>query len=76
MNKHIQVRNLDPALHRKIKMRAAERDLTITDYVKQLLEREVSKPSMKEWLELVRRQTPVSLSQSAAEIIRRERDNR
>jgi antitoxin FitA len=76
MNTHIQIRNVPDSLHRKLKARAAEKNMTMTDYVKQLLEREIQKPTLAEMTERLRKLPPVITSESAAEIIRRDRDSR
>lgn len=76
MNKHVQIRNLSAATHRKLKLRAASEGMTMSDYLRIEIERLVSRPSMKEWLGMVRKREPVDLQQTAAEIIREERDSR
>jgi antitoxin FitA len=76
MNTHIQIRNVPDSLHRKLKARAAEKNMTMTDYVKQLIEREIQKPTLAEMTERLRKLPPVVTSESAAEIIRRDRDSR
>jgi antitoxin FitA len=76
MNKMIQVRNLNPELHKKVKIRATEEGLTITDWVENLIEREVARPSMKDIYARLRAREPMNLSPSAAEMIREDRDNR
>jgi antitoxin FitA len=76
MNKMIQVRNLTPELHQKVKIRVAEEGVTITDWVESLIVREISKPSMKDIYARLRSRAPMNLSPSAAEMIREDRDNR
>ncbi len=76
MNKMIQVRNLSPELHKKVKIRVAEEGMTITDWVESLIVREISKPSMKDIYARLRARKPLNLSPSAAEMIREDRDNR
>jgi len=76
MNKHVQIRNLPEATHRKLKMRAAAEGMSISDYLRLEIERLVSRPTMKEWLERVRSRQPMNLPQTAAEIIREDRDSR
>lgn len=75
MNKHVQIRNLPDAEHRKLKERAAAKGLTITDYVKRLIERELAKPSMEELYERLKTRKSVHLSPNAAEVIRQDRDD-
>ena len=76
MNKMIQVRNLKPDLHRKVKIRAIEEGLTMTDWVAKLIEREIERPSMKEVFARLRSRKPIHLKPSAAEMVREDRDNR
>jgi antitoxin FitA len=76
MNKMIQVRNLSPELHKKVKIRVAEEGMTITDWVESLIVREVSKPSMKDIYARLRARKPINLNPSAADMIREDRDNR
>ena len=45
MNKHVQIRNLAGAEHRKLKQRAAAKGLTITEYVKRLIAEDLSRPA-------------------------------
>lgn len=61
MSTHVQIRNLPPALHRKLKVRVANHGTTITSYVRDLIERDLSTPSMKEWSDMVRERTPVTI---------------
>jgi antitoxin FitA len=76
MNTHIQIRNVDKELHRKLKIRAAEKDMTITDYVKKLIEIDAAKPTLAELAERLKKLPPVRTSQSSADIIREDRDTR
>ncbi len=76
MNKFIQVRNLTEELQKKVKLRATEEGLTITDWVENLIELEMSHLSMKEIYARLRSREPVHLSPSAAEMIREDRDSR
>jgi plasmid stability protein len=76
MNTHVQIRNLPKALHRKLKMRAASCDMTITDYVKRLIAADLAKPTLAEMVEELRRRPPIETSRSAAELIREDRDSR
>lgn len=76
MNKHIQIREIPEKTHRKIKARAAEEGLSMSDYLKRLIDREMEKPS---WDEMVRRMKalePIDLPETTAAMVRRERDSR
>jgi plasmid stability protein len=44
MSKMIQVRNVPDRLHRELKSRAKRRGQSLTAYIQELLEREVSRP--------------------------------
>jgi plasmid stability protein len=73
MSKMIQVRNVPDRLHRELVRRARARGQSLTDYVQDILEREVARPPAAEVFERVSRRTPVRLAGRAAELIREER---
>lgn len=73
MSKMIQIRNVPDDLHRELKVRAAERGLSLSDYLLGEIEGLVGKPTMAEFLERLRRQPTVKFEEPAAEIIRRQR---
>jgi plasmid stability protein len=73
MSKMIQVRNVPDRLHRELAKRARARGQTLTDYIQDILEREVSRPPVEEVFERVSRRSPVRLGRAAAELIRGER---
>jgi hypothetical protein len=68
----IQIRNVPDGLHRKLKARAAEEGLTLSDYLLRMAEREANRVSIAELTERIRRR-PVIHGVSAAEIIREMR---
>jgi antitoxin FitA len=75
MNTHIQIRNVPNSLHRKLKIRAAEKNMTLTDYVKKLIERDVEKPTLAEMAERLKKLPPVNItSDEIVAIIRESRD--
>lgn len=76
MSVMIQIRNVPEELHRKLKARAAMAGMSLSDYLRRLAERDLEKPTLKEWLERVKSREPVSLDPSPTEIIRQERDSR
>lgn len=76
MNKHVQIRNLEESKHRKLKARAAERGMTITNYVKQLVERDLQRPTMAELMERAKSLPQVDIGTSATDYIREDRDSR
>lgn len=76
MSKMIQLRNVPDDLHRRLKARAAMSGMSLSDYLTREIRRMSELPTMEEWLERVRKRTPVKLSKSAADLIREERDSR
>lgn len=73
MSKMIQVRNVPEKLHRELQRRARKRGLTLTAYVEEILEREISRPATDELFGRIARRTPVDFGESAADLLRRER---
>jgi plasmid stability protein len=76
MSKMIQVRNVPDRLHRELVKRAKAKGQTLSDYIEDLLEREVERPPAEEVFERVRKLPPVKLSRPFAELIREERRSR
>lgn len=72
----IQVRNVSERLHRELTKRAKARGLTLTDYIEELLEREVARPPAAEVFDRIEKRTPVNLGRPAADLIREERSRR
>ena len=73
MSKMIQVRNVPDRLHRELTRRATERGQTLTAYVQEVLEREASRPLLREWLEGIRKRGPIAPEVSSADLIKAER---
>ena len=76
MSKMIQVRDVSDRLHRELTRRAAREGKTLTQYVEQILEREVARPLRQEVFERISRRSPVDLRIPAADILRDERTRR
>lgn len=76
MSRMIQVRNVPDKLHRELTRRARVLDLTLTDYIQGLLEREVARPAREEVFARVLSRAPVRSKVSAVELLRAERDER
>jgi plasmid stability protein len=70
MPKMVQIRNMPDDLHRKLKVRAAEQGISLSDYLLRLAERDASRPTIAELTERIRRETPEITGPSAADIIR------
>jgi plasmid stability protein len=74
MSKMIQVRNVPNWLHERLSSRAADRGQTLTAYVQEILEREVSQPTLVEWLDSIKERGPIDIGgEPPAEAIRAER---
>lgn len=73
MPKMIQVRNVPEWLHRELTRRAAERGQTLTAYIQDILEREASQPTLREWLDGIRQRGPIAPDLSSVELIHAER---
>ncbi len=73
MSKMIQVRNVPDRLHRELTRRARAGGQTLTDYIQDLLEREVTRPPAEEVFERIQARRPVKLGRPAAELIHEER---
>lgn len=69
----IQVRNVPEALHRELVRRARARGQTLTDYIQELLEREVSRPPAAEVFERIRTRPAVELEHPVSDVLREER---
>jgi plasmid stability protein len=74
MSKMIQIRNVPDELHRKLKVRAAQMGMTLSDYLLSEIEQVAAKPTMKEWLERAARLQPVEVDEPPEVTIRRMRD--
>ncbi|HMB53086.1 MAG TPA: hypothetical protein VKU40_07215 [Thermoanaerobaculia bacterium] len=72
----IQIRNVPDELHRQVKARAALAGKTMSDYLLHEVERLLRRPSRQEVLARLSALPPVELSESPADVIRRDRDSR
>jgi antitoxin FitA len=75
MSKMIQIRNVPDAVHRKVKVRAAQSGMTLSDYLLAEVERIAALPTRDEMLARLHSRARVKLEMSAARIIRRERES-
>jgi plasmid stability protein len=72
----IQIRNVPDDVHRRAKARAALAGLTLSEYALQALRLEVDQPTVAEIAERIRALDPVESEQSAADMLRQDRDSR
>lgn len=70
----IQIRNVPDALHRELKVRAAQTGMTLSDYLLAELRALAVRPTMREWLARSEGWAPVQASESPAAAIAAERE--
>jgi plasmid stability protein len=51
---NVQVKNLQPELHEQLRQRAAQSGQTISDYVLELVRRDLGRPQKQQWLDRAR----------------------
>lgn len=76
MGTMVQIRNMPPELHRRLKARAAVEGMSMTDYVVRELRKALDRPTRQEVLERLAERPLRRMAPSAAEMIRSERDAR
>lgn len=76
MNKVIQVRDVPPDVHRRLKVRAAQENRTLSELVREQLEEAARRPSMAELLERLRGREPADPGEPSAEAVRAGRAGR
>jgi antitoxin FitA len=73
---HLQIRNVPPELHRKLKIRALDAGLTLSEYLLREAERAAARPTIGELTERIRRRKLAAFSTPSADLIREDRDRR
>ena len=71
--KMIQVRNVPDEIHRELKVRAARQGVSLSDYVLELARRDVSRPTMQEWLARIDARPLIESDVSVEDIVRESR---
>lgn len=74
MPKMIQIRNVPDGLHRSLRARAAQAGMTLSDYLRMELEHVVERPPVNELRYRLASLTPVVVTESPADAVRRERE--
>ena len=72
----IQIRHVPDAVHRKLKARAANLGLSLSDYLMQEITELANLPTMDDWLDRIATREPVTLQEPAAITIRKMRESR
>ena len=75
MSQMVKIRHVPDALHRKLKVRAAEAGQTLSDYLLSELEHLAARPTRGEMLARLHGRKRVTLRTPAAAIIREERES-
>jgi plasmid stability protein len=70
----IQIRNVPEDIHRKLKVRAAERGQSLSDYLLEIVRVEAEQLTLEEVFERIKSREPVDIPISSAEIIRELRE--
>ena len=76
MAKMIQLRHVSDALHRKLKARATQEGLSLSDYLIREAQRLVERPTLAELKARLASRRPVRPTMSPAQAVRGERDSR
>ena len=76
MPKMIQIRHVPDAVHRKLKVRAANLGLSLSDYLMQEIIPLAELPTMSEFLERLEQRQRVSLREASSVTVRRGREGR
>ncbi len=76
MSKMIQIRHVSDTLHRKLKVRATNAGMTLSDYLKDELERMAAQPTLAQIAARLRTLAPVDLDESPVETLSAARDQR
>ena len=72
----VQIRNVPPELHRRLKARAAIEGMSMSDYVMRELRKALDRPTRQDILDRLRAQPVPKLTRRPADVIRAERDSR
>ena len=72
----VQVRNVPPEFHRRLKARAAMEGMSMSEYILREVGKALERPTRQEVLDRLRTRPTQRLSRSAAAVIRAERDAR
>ncbi len=76
MSTMLQIRNVPREVHKRLKVRAAQEGISMSDFALREIERALDRPARAELLNNIAELPEVYLPQSAAELVRKERDSR
>ena len=72
----VQIRNVPPEFHRRLKARAALEGMSMSDYILREVGKALERPTRAEVLERLRNRPVRRLKRNAADVIRAEHDAR
>ena len=72
----VQIRNVSPEFHRRLKARAAVEGMSLSDYILREVGKALERPTRQEVLERLQSLPRHRLSISPAEVVRAERESR
>ena len=75
MPRMVQIRSVPDALHRELKVQAANAGQTLSDYLLAELERVAARPTRDEMLSRLHSRRRVTLKTAASTVIREERES-
>ena len=76
MSKMIQLRHVPDALHRKLRLRAIEANMTLSEFLIREVAAVAERPSIDDLLARIRSRSGADLAESPAEAVRAERESR
>lgn len=72
----LQIRNLTPDLHRRLKIRAATEGVSMSEFVLREIRKSLDRPSRAEVLARIRAEPVRDLGRRAADLVRADRESR
>ena len=76
MGKMVQIRNMPDVIHRKVKARAAEAGMSLSDYLLREIRKSAEIPTGDELRERLAKLPPIITRTSSAEMVRQGREER
>lgn len=76
MGRMVQIRNVPESIHRRLKARAAEAGLSLSDYLLREIRKAAERPTAEEILERLSQRDSFRPRTSPAKALRQERDRR
>ncbi len=74
--KHLQIKNVPPELHESLRTRAADSGMTMSEYLLDLLRRDLAMPTQRQWLEQLSQRSSVVTNNEVLEALDAVRESR